>query len=68
MAGAFEQQADGQLDRSIVIHDQYSRQSKKFSGPLLESNQRQVASYAESSCSRNCFLGRNVAAAASRGG
>ena len=32
MAGAFEQQADGHLDRRIVIHDQYSCQSKKFSG------------------------------------
>jgi hypothetical protein len=32
MAGALEQQADGHLDRRIVIHDKYSRQSKKFSG------------------------------------
>jgi hypothetical protein len=31
MAGAFEQQADSHLDRRIVIHDQYSRQSKRFS-------------------------------------
>jgi hypothetical protein len=33
MAGALEQQADGHLDRRIVIHDKYSCQSKKFSGP-----------------------------------
>jgi len=33
MAGALQQQADGHLDRRIVIHDQYSCQSKKFSGP-----------------------------------
>jgi hypothetical protein len=33
MAGAFQQQADGHLNRHIVIHDQYSCQSKKFSGP-----------------------------------
>src|SRR5437016_2371779 len=32
MAGALQQQADGHLDRYIVIHDQYSCQSKKFSG------------------------------------
>jgi hypothetical protein len=33
MAGALQQQADGRLDRHIVIHDQYSCQSKKFPGP-----------------------------------
>jgi hypothetical protein len=33
MACAFQQQADGHLDRYVVIHDQYSCQSKKFSGP-----------------------------------
>jgi hypothetical protein len=33
MAGALEQQADGHLDRRIVIHDKYSCQSKKFPGP-----------------------------------
>jgi hypothetical protein len=33
MAGALQQQTDGHLDRYIVIHDQYSCQSKKFSGP-----------------------------------
>jgi hypothetical protein len=33
MAGALEQQANGHLDRRIVIHDKYSCQSKKFSGP-----------------------------------
>jgi len=31
MAGTFEQQADGHLDRRIVIHHQYPCQSKKFS-------------------------------------
>jgi hypothetical protein len=33
MARAFQQQADGRLDRRIVIHDQYSCQNKKLSKP-----------------------------------
>jgi hypothetical protein len=34
MAGALQQQANGHLDRRIVIHDQYPCQSKMFSAPL----------------------------------
>jgi len=32
MPGALEEQADGHLDRRIVIHNQNFSQSKKFSG------------------------------------
>ena len=48
MAGAFQQQADGHLDRRIVIHDQYLAKVMVLRPPP-ESYQRQVAIFAETS-------------------
>ncbi len=33
MPGALQQQTDDHLDRHIIIHDEYHRQIKRFSGP-----------------------------------
>ena len=55
VACAFEQQADGGLNRRIVIHDQYSCQVNRFSWSPPESGQRLVVNFAETLFSCNGF-------------
>ena len=65
MACAFEQQADGGLDRRIVIHDQYSCQNTVLRVPT-EIRQRRVVNFAENPVLCNGLSGADVPPVAAR--
>jgi hypothetical protein len=65
MSGSLKEQADGHLDRRVVIHNQYPCQSKKFSAPCrikstVSCELRRIAVLPQH------LLGGNAADAASR--